>query len=127
MMRTASIGLALALAMCAGCATPARRPYSAGERRALVHAITGQALDTVTTSMMLQDDRVSEANPIWWDARDAGSILAGKVVVMGATYLLLEWKPELRRTMWWMFAGGGYAAAAWNTGLMIRHDVRPWE
>jgi hypothetical protein len=118
--------LVLAMAL-TGCASaPNRgRPYTPSERRALGHAILGQSLDMMTTSMALTSDRMQEGNPIYW-GDDAEAIIVGKLVMMGGAYLVGEAWPDSRKTMWWIIAGGGYIPATWNTYQMIEHDVNPW-
>ena len=111
-----------------GCASPGGRvAYSAAERRAVGHAIVGQSLDVVSTSMALEDEKLAEGNSIWWNPEDAGSILAGKVALMGAGWLLGEWQPTWRRAIWTTLGVAGYGAASWNTYKMIEADANPWK
>ena len=117
--------IALLIALLTGCQTT--RPYTAGERQAMAHAVIGQSLDVATTSMALQDEDIAEGNSAWWDPEDSGSILATKLVLGGVVYLLGEWKPDWRKQMWRVLGGGGYVAAGWNGYLMIKHDVDPWD
>jgi hypothetical protein len=118
--------LTLSMAL-SGCASVDRgRPYTPSERQAFGHAVLGQSLDAMTTSMALTDDRMSEGNPIYW-GDDAEAIIVGKLVMMSAAYLVGEAWPDSRKTMWWIIAGGGYLPATWNTYQMIEHDVNPWE
>jgi len=107
-----------------GCSSA--RPYTASEKTWLTHAIIGQSLDVVTTDMALSDDRMREANGIWWNPEDAGGMLAGKFVVMGTGYLVGQWKPEWRKVIWASIGISGYGAATWNTYQMIENDVQPW-
>ena len=109
----------------AGCATS--RPYTARERRAVAHAVVGQSLDCVTTSMSLQDERFSEQNNIWWNPEDTGSMLAGKAALIGVVYLIGEIWPDARYAMFLSIGGAGYTCAGWNTYQMIKHDVDPWK
>jgi len=108
-----------------GCATSGR-PYSAKERLAFGNAILGQSLDVMTTSMAMEDSRVSEINPVFWSDDDIEAVLAGKIVIMGAAYLIGEFWPNSRRSTWWILGGAGYAAAGFNTYQMIDNSVNPW-
>ncbi len=110
-----------------GCASPDHgRPYTPSERQAFGHAILGQSLDMMTTSMALTDDRMQEGNPIYW-GDDAEAIIIGKIVIMGGMYLIGERWPETRKSLWWTSAVGGYLPATWNTYQMIENDVDPWK
>ena len=119
--------LMLSLIFAQGCASPDRgRPYTPSERRAIGHAVLGQSLDMMTTSMFLTSDRLQEGNPIYW-GDDAEAIIVGKLVMMGGAYLIGERWPVARKSMWWIIAGGGYIPATWNTYQMIENDVDPWK
>ena len=114
--------LTLAMAL-SGCTSA--RPYTSAEKVWMTHAIIGQSLDVVTTDMALQTG-AEEMNPIWWNPEDAGGMLAGKFVLMGAGYLVGQWKPEWRTTIWAALGISGYGAATWNTYQMIDNDIKPW-
>lgn len=60
------IALSVLAAWCIflGCASDFGRLYTPSERIALGNGLVGQAADTVTTSMALEDPRVREGNPI---------------------------------------------------------------
>lgn len=117
----ALIVLAMALAGCSSA-----RPYTASEKTWLTHTIIGQSLDVITTDMALSDDRMYEANTVWGDPKDASRILVGKAVVVGCGYLVGQWKPEWRKTIWQTLGISGYGAATWNAYQMIDNDVHPW-
>jgi len=119
-----AVAVLVLIMACSGCSSA--RPYTASERVALTHAIIGQSLDAVTTDMFLTDDRMREANGIWWNPEDAGGMLAGKFVLIGVGYLAGEVWPDSRKSIFYIIGGGGYAAATWNTYQMIEHDVNPW-
>lgn len=112
------------VALTAGCSSA--RPYTAKEKTWLTHAIIGQSLDVVTTDMAMHSGKFDEMNGLWWDPQDAGSLLAGKFAIMGVGYLVGQWKPEWRTTIWTAFGVSGYGLATWNTYQMIEHDAKPW-
>jgi hypothetical protein len=117
----------VALLVCASGCSSTRVPYTAGERRALVHAIVGQSLDVVTTDMALSSSESAEGNPIWWNPEDAGGMLAAKLAIMGAAYLVCEWQPSWRGWVWPSLGIAGYGAAAWNSWQMMDKGINPWE
>ena len=119
-----AVVLLVVIMACSGCSSA--RPYTASEKTWLTHAIIGQSLDVVTTDMALTDDRMSEANGIWWNPEDAGGMLAGKFALVGVGYLIGQWKPEWRTSIWAALGISGYGAATWNTYQMIENDVNPW-
>ena len=120
-----AVTAALVIASLTGCQTT--RPYTSQEKQAMTHALIGQSLDVVTTSMALQGKDIEEGNDLWWNPEDSGSLLATKLAFGGIVYLLGEWKPDWRAAMWWILGGGGYAATAGNVWLMVDYDVNPWE
>jgi len=123
------IALSVLAAWCIflGCASDFGRLYTPSERIALGNGLVGQAADTVTTSMALEDPRVREGNPIAWSDDDIEAVLTGKLLMIGVGYLAGEMWPQYRKAIWWSLAGSGYAGAAWNVGSMIDHGTNPWE
>jgi hypothetical protein len=114
----------LSLSLLVGCSSA--RPYTSTEKTWLTHAIIGQSLDVVTTDMVL-DTGGSEMNGVWWNPDDAGSMLATKFAILGAGYLVGQWKPEWRTAIWSALGISGYGFAGWNTYQMIENDINPWE
>ena len=105
--------------MLAGCATG--RPHTQQEKNMLVHAIVGQTLDTATTDYALKHG-YHEGNQVWWTEEDVGGMISVKASTIGIAYLIGQYKPEWRTTMYGSLAGAGYVAAVWNTGVVAAGD-----
>jgi len=108
-----AISIAL-LSACLGCATSPYRPHTATEKNLLASAIVGHSLDAVSTSYGVRHG-MEEANGFWWDEKDTGSIYAVKAAMIGTFYIIGNFYPEKRSTLYKILAVFGYGPAMWNT------------
>ena len=115
----ALVALAIALAS-TGCSTS--RPYTKGERIAFGCAVAGQAWDMGSTyTAIYHTDNLAEANPIWSDLDDGElmvSMAITKAALIGAAYLIGEWRPSWRIGLWSVVGLGGAIPGASNTYLI---------
>jgi len=100
-----------------GCAIG--RPHTQNEKNMLVHAITGQCIDAATTDYALKHG-YHEGNQVWWTEDDVGGMIATKGAMIGIAYLIGQYKPEWRVTMYGALGGAGYVASAWNTAVILK-------
>lgn len=109
------------LLLLTGCVTANYRPHTPQEKQLLVHALIGQSLDCVTTSIALNSGDFQEGNEIWWNSEDTGGVYAAKVSMLGVGYLIGNLQPNWRKWIYGIMAGGGYGAAGWNTYQMLTY------
>ena len=113
------VAAAVALSLC-GCTTS--RPYTKGERIAFGCAVAGQAWDMGSTyTAIYHTDNLAEANPLWSDLDDGelmASMFVTKAALIGAAYLIGEWRPSWRIGLWSVVGLGGAIPGASNTYLI---------
>jgi len=96
-----------------GCVTGNYRPHTAREKQWLAAAFVGQAADTVSTAIALENG-LEEANPIWDDPKDVVIMGIVKAALVGAAYLWGNADPSSRKYTYPALAGSGFFCASWN-------------